>query len=161
MDARVLLKSWWELRQALSAAGFRMVIDKPAFGQGPGTFYAKLGYYYRPGDDGWRPRYENAHNYFVQVAAETGILGLAGFLWWVGTLMVWGFTRALIEDRPRTRLLAIGVGGGLSLYGACPTPPGALGAGAPLLGLFGHSKGMLASRSGPSDCFSSCVMRHK
>lgn len=80
MDARVLLKSSWGFRQALSAAWLRMVVEKSAFGQGPGTFYSKLGYYYRPGDEGWRPHYENAHNYFVQVAAETGILGLEGFL---------------------------------------------------------------------------------
>ena len=87
-----------------------MVVEKPVFGQGPGTFYSKLGQYYRPGNEGWMPRYENAHNYFVQVAAETGILGLAGFLWCVGTLMVSGFTRALITERHRTRLLAIGAG---------------------------------------------------
>ena len=41
-----------------------------------GTFYGKLGDYYRPGDGGYRPPHENAYNYFVQPAAEIGILGL-------------------------------------------------------------------------------------
>jgi O-antigen ligase len=111
MDARLVLKAWQEFHQALWAAGLRMVVDKPAFGQGPGTFYSKVGHYYRPGDEGEKPRHENAHNYFVQVAAETGIFGLAGFLWCVGIVMVPGFTRASIEKHSRTRLLAIGAGG--------------------------------------------------
>jgi len=111
MDARLVLKAWWELRQALSAAGLRMIVDKPAFGQGPGTFYANLGQYYRPGDEGWMPPYENAHNYFVQVAAETGVLGLAGFLWSVCGVMVPGFMGVPIEERRRIRLLTIGAGG--------------------------------------------------
>lgn len=110
MDARSVLKAWWGFRQALSAAGLRMVIDKPAFGQGPGTFYSELGQYYRPGDEGWMPPYENAHNYFVQVAAETGVLGLAGFLWAVCAVMLPGFMGAPIEERRRIRLLTIGVG---------------------------------------------------
>lgn len=110
MDARLMLKNWREFHQALWAAGLRMVADEPTFGQGPGTFYTKLGDYYRPGDEGWKPLHENAHNYFIQIAAETGILGLAGFLWCVSNVMVSGFTRALIGERLRTRLLTIGVG---------------------------------------------------
>lgn len=110
MDARLMLKNWREFHQALWAAGLRMVVDEPTFGQGPGTFYTKLGDYYRPGDEGWKPLHENAHNYFIQIAAETGILGLAGFLWCVSNVMVSGFTRALIGERLRTRLLTIGVG---------------------------------------------------
>lgn len=110
MDARLVVKAWQEFHQALWAAGLRMVVDKPAFGHGPGTFYAELGDYYRPGDKGWRPPHENAHNYFIQIAAETGIFGLAGFLWCVGTVIVSGFTRALSGERLRTRLLTIGVG---------------------------------------------------
>ena len=88
-----------------------MFVEKPASGQGPGTFYSKLGYYYRPGDEGWRPRYEIDHTYFVQVAAETGILGLVGFLWCVSNVTVPSFTRTLTEERRRNRLLTIGAGG--------------------------------------------------
>jgi O-antigen ligase len=57
------------------------------------------------------PPYENAHNYFVQVAAETGVLGLAGFLWSVCAVMLPGFKGAPIEERRRVRLLIIGTGG--------------------------------------------------
>jgi len=88
-----------------------MAGDKPTFGQGPGTFYGKLGDYYRPGDWGYRPPRENAHNYFVQVAAETGILGLAGFLWIVASRLFVGFTLGPEEERLRARLLTIGIVG--------------------------------------------------
>ena len=88
-----------------------MVGERPIFGQGPGTFYSKPGDYYRPADGGYRPPHENAHNYFVQVAAETGILGLAGFLWIVGSSLVAGFTRSPEGERRRARLLILGIGG--------------------------------------------------
>lgn len=119
MDARLVVKAWQEFHQALWVAGLRMVVDKPAFGHGPGVFYAELGDYYGPGNapalrgpgaPARLPPHENAHNYFIQVAAETGLLGLAGFLWCVGTVMVSGFTRALSGAGLRTWLLTIGVG---------------------------------------------------
>lgn len=106
-----VLRVWREGRQAILVAGLRMVGERPAFGQGPGTFVGKLKDYYRPGDEGYTPPYENAHNYFVQVAAETGLLGLIGFLWVVASNLVAGFARSVQAERLRTRLLAIGLMG--------------------------------------------------
>lgn len=119
MDAKLVVKAWQKFHQTLWVAGLRMVVDKPVFGHGPGTFYAELGDYYGPGDArAFRhaglpphlPPHENAHNYFIQLAAETGLLGLIGFLWCVGTVMVSSLTRALSGAGLRTRLLTIGVG---------------------------------------------------
>jgi O-antigen ligase len=100
-------------------AGIRMLEEKPIFGHGPGTFFKKLDNYYRPWDQGRRPPHENSHNYFIQVAAETGLLGLVGFLWVVFTGITVGFTRPLNEERTRARLLTIGLAGYLltALFG--------------------------------------------
>jgi O-antigen ligase len=111
MDTEFVLNVWRGGRRPILVAGIRMAGEKPIFGQGPGTFYSKLGDYFRPGDGGYRPPHENAHNYFVQVAAETGMLGLAGFLWIVASGLVAGFSRAPEEERLRARLLAIGIVG--------------------------------------------------
>lgn len=126
MDARLVLNVWQGDRQGLVAAGIRMVEESPALGLGPGTAYRELGRgYYRPGDKRYiyRPgdkryieprlhsnRRENLHNYFVQVAAETGLLGLAGFLWAVLAVVIRGFFRDLGQDWHLARLFSIGVG---------------------------------------------------
>jgi len=110
-NAGVMLKVWHGGRQAMWLAGIRMVKERPIFGQGPGTFVNKLGNYYRPTDEGRKPPHENAHNYFIQVAAETGLFGLLGFLWIVFTGMAAGFTRPLNEEGTRARLLTIGIAG--------------------------------------------------
>jgi hypothetical protein len=132
----------WGGRLAMLAVGIRMVRENPAFGLGPGTAYRELGpYYYRPWDVGMRYTRENLHNYFIQVAAETGLLGLAGFLWVVLVVVAHGFSRDLGKERRLARLLSIGVGsylitaltshplvlseqaflfwGGLGILGAC------------------------------------------
>lgn len=118
MDARLVLNIWQGDRQGLVAAGIRMVKENPIFGLGPGAAYRELGRgYYKPGDKGYahEPRMhsnrrENLHNYFVQVAAETGLLGLAGFLWAVLAVVARGLFRDLGEERRLARLFSIGVG---------------------------------------------------
>jgi O-antigen ligase len=111
MDAEFVFDVWRGGRRAISAAGLRMVGERPVFGQGPGTFVKRLGDFYRPWDEGYKPRHENAHNYFIQVAAETGIVGFVGFLWVVATGLVAAFTRNLNGERVRARLLAAGIVG--------------------------------------------------
>lgn len=113
MDARLVLNIWQGDRQGLMAAGIRMVEESPALGLGPGTAYRELGRgrYYGPEDKGYvLDRYENLHNYFLQVAAETGLLGLAGFLWVVLAVVARGFFRDLGKERRLARLFSIGVG---------------------------------------------------
>jgi O-antigen ligase len=113
MDAGLVLKVWRETRQEFAAAGIRMVEENPAFGLGPGTAYRELGrgHYYGPDDKYVIDRHENLHNYFLQVAAETGLLGLAGFLWAVLAVVARAYSRDLGEERPLARLFAIGVTG--------------------------------------------------
>lgn len=112
-DARLVLDVWRDSRQGLAAAGIRMVEENPVFGLGPGTAYRELGLgdYLNPDDKRYTiSGHENLHNYFVQVAAETGLLGLAGFLWIVLAALAGGFSRDLGKERLLARFFSIGVG---------------------------------------------------
>ena len=94
-------------RMALINAGVAMFKSAPLFGIGITKFYAtsavvggadleaKTGY----------PR-ENAHNNFVQVLAEQGLVGLAALLFWLGVVVFQGWrAQRLAPDRLRAGLL--------------------------------------------------------
>ena len=75
-------------RKAIWQAAIRMVKDRPLFGLGYTTFmgnFAKYGkdYYYLK--CGIIPY---AHNCYLQIAAETGIVGLLSFLWLIGAFFI-------------------------------------------------------------------------
>lgn len=73
-----------EFRVAMLTTGWRMVSAHPIFGVGPGGFHGASATYMDPDI---RRRYyqnENAHNNFVQIFAETGVIGGALFLLVVG-----------------------------------------------------------------------------
>jgi hypothetical protein len=60
-------------------AGLRMWATRPAFGVGVGQFYPLSAGFIPPELRQWYPR-ENAHNYFLQIATELGVAGIATFL---------------------------------------------------------------------------------
>ncbi len=62
----------------------RMIKAKPLLGHGLNTFMANYATYSANTRSG--PAY--AHNCFLQVAAETGVAGLALFLWFLGAVMI-------------------------------------------------------------------------
>jgi O-antigen ligase len=78
-------------RVAVWSAASRSVAEHPVLGLGPGLMYRQLGSYYEEEDRGWRPVRENAHNQFLQIAAETGLVGLAAFIGLVGGALWIGF----------------------------------------------------------------------
>jgi putative inorganic carbon (HCO3(-)) transporter len=80
-------------------------------GHGLNTFMAHYLDYWVGGQR--LPRY--AHNCYLQVAAETGILGLAAFLWLLGALGARLF-RALRGLPSKDRLLLSGVCAGLLAF---------------------------------------------
>jgi len=59
-------------------AGLRMFADNPAFGVGAGVFEVAYGQAYRP--EGVRGKWIAPHSSYVQVLAETGLLGFICFL---------------------------------------------------------------------------------
>ena len=75
-------------RQAIWSATTRAFLGHPLTGIGPGRLYVTLGDYYLPDDPGLRPPNEHAHNYFLQLAAETGAVGLIVFTWLLAAVLL-------------------------------------------------------------------------
>ena len=70
-------------RWVMWQAAARMIHDRPVLGHGVNTFMANYLRYWVGGER--QPRY--AHNCYLQMAAETGVIGLAAFLWLLGLVV--------------------------------------------------------------------------
>jgi O-antigen ligase len=103
-------------RLAFWAAATSMIAERPVFGIGVGRFYKEVAVY-APDPAALPRRQENAHNYFLQIAAE---LGLVGFAAWAAVLVAAGLPSlrvAASEDHaPGARHLALAVPIGLVVY---------------------------------------------
>jgi putative inorganic carbon (HCO3(-)) transporter len=101
-------------RWVMWQAAIRMVSDRPILGHGLNTFMANYLHYWVGGEQA--PRY--AHNCFLQVAAETGVLGLATFLWLLGAMAWWWWRAVAAANNPHDprRLLLLGIGAGLVAF---------------------------------------------
>ncbi|MDQ3346382.1 MAG: O-antigen ligase family protein, partial [Acidobacteriota bacterium] len=71
------------VRIEMAETSIRMVRSSPIFGIGLGEFYRRSGEFSSPELLALFPpaHHENAHNNFLQVLAETGVIGLGAFLW--------------------------------------------------------------------------------
>jgi O-antigen ligase len=76
-----------EFRQQFNATSVRMIRARPLFGVGVGQYYATSSLFLSP-ELAWKYGFENAHNYFLQIAAELGLAGLAVFVAWIGAVLV-------------------------------------------------------------------------
>jgi putative inorganic carbon (HCO3(-)) transporter len=73
-------------RLAHWVAGLRMWADHPWFGVGIGNYPIFYSLYNIPR---WQAALGHAHNYYINIAAETGIFGLTAYLaMWIGALVV-------------------------------------------------------------------------
>ncbi len=100
-------------RWAMWQAALGMIRDRPVLGHGLNTFMANYLAYWVGGER--QPRY--AHNCYLQVAAETGLVGLAAFLWLLGGLfahLAAGIRRAAGTGQ----LLLLGLCAGLVAFAA-------------------------------------------
>lgn len=87
-----------------------MIRDRPLVGHGLNTFMANYLDYWVGGER--QPRY--AHNCYLQLWAETGLLGLSAFCYWV-----WQFfclIRGSMPQEKRSRALTLGIGAGLLAF---------------------------------------------
>ncbi|MCR4373591.1 MAG: O-antigen ligase family protein, partial [Acidobacteria bacterium] len=102
-----------ESRTVLFRTGVQMVKDSPVFGIGIGRFH-ELSEQYGSSDIsrilGVRRTRDNAHNNYLQVAAESGIVGLAAFGWMLGACVAGGIRRLRLLDAHRRWQLAGVVG---------------------------------------------------
>ncbi|MFP2903728.1 O-antigen ligase family protein [Pyxidicoccus sp. 3LFB2] len=96
-------------RYFLFLAGFEMVKASPILGVGLGNFYQLLGGFY-PDDIVGRAQHEHAHNMYLQIVAELGLLGLVLLLWPLGTLLRRALSGALLQGPTPIGLLAAVLG---------------------------------------------------
>lgn len=90
------------IRAEFLQTSLRMWATSPVLGVGVGTYYERSGEFMPPGIEAIYGR-ENAHNYYLQTAAELGVIGLALFLWWLGAALARLWQGA--QDRPRDGVL--------------------------------------------------------
>jgi putative inorganic carbon (HCO3(-)) transporter len=96
-------------RMAHWQAAWEMFRDHPWLGIGPGNYSAAYGDYFLPG---WLDPLGHAHNYYLNLAAETGALGLAAYLLTL-TLAFRAAIRGLRAPAPFWRTVAVGTLGAL------------------------------------------------
>ncbi len=98
-------------RWVMWQAAMGMIQDRPILGHGLNTFMANYLTYWVGGEQA--PRY--AHNCYLQVAAETGLIGLGAFLvllWQIFAYLLRGLTKLPSQDR----LILLGMIAGLFAF---------------------------------------------
>lgn len=86
-------------RLAHWVAGLRMVRAHPLLGVGAGNYDPAYARYHVPG---WNLSLGHAHNYYINAAAETGLIGLAIFLFLTGAMLyaAWQAARRMDHRDP-------------------------------------------------------------
>ena len=106
------------IRAEFLETSLRMWATSPALGVGVGTYYDRSNEFMPPGI---RAIYghENAHNYYLQVATELGVIGFALFLWWLGSALasMWHGT----QHHPRDGVLLAALCGCIAYLLTCVT----------------------------------------
>jgi O-antigen ligase len=105
-------------RTQFNESSLRMMAARPLFGVGVGQYPRTSPLFLTP-ELAWTYGTENAHNYFLQVGAELGILGFAFFAAWAG-IGLWRAMRALGHQPRDARLLGC-TAGIVALLGTCLT----------------------------------------
>lgn len=75
-------------RAAHWLAGVRMFADRPILGVGIGNYSAAYPRYH---PRGWYASLEHAHNYYINIAAEAGIVGLLAYILLIGTALWYSY----------------------------------------------------------------------
>ncbi len=97
-------------RMAHWQAGWRMWAEHPWRGVGPGNYEPIYPAYYIPP---WKEPLGHAHNYYLNIAAETGLIGLLAYLVLWGAAF-WQVMQAIRRTSGWERAVAIGVLGMLA-----------------------------------------------
>lgn len=91
------------VREEFLVTSTRMLATAPILGVGVGTYYQRSSEFMPPGIRALYGR-ENAHDYFMQTAAELGLLGVIAFVWWLGSALAPLWSRLGEEGRPTPAL---------------------------------------------------------
>lgn len=93
-------------RAAHWLAGVRMFADHPLLGVGIGNYSSAYPRYH---PRGWYASLEHAHNYFINVAAEAGVIGLAAYTLLVGSALWYSCAAIWVSPKGYSRAVAFGV----------------------------------------------------
>jgi len=96
-----------DVRLGMAAVASRMIASEPVFGIGPGEFYRRSGEFATPQLIAKFPVavHENAHNNFLQIAAELGVIGGVAFVALVFAALYLA-ARGASADRARLMVVA-------------------------------------------------------
>lgn len=95
----------WHQRLLIGAAAIDLWRDAPWLGKGWGSFeiffpFAQARWLALPALENFRTHANNAHQIFLEFAAQTGIVGLGLFVWTVVVACVWGWRQRRRDRRP-------------------------------------------------------------
>jgi hypothetical protein len=110
---RMVTTEGFTIRRQFLETGLRMLASAPVFGVGVGMFHPLSRRFMGP-QLGWSYSLENAHNYFLQTAAELGIFGLVAFLYFLYT--VWSTARVSLSGRSHLLGAVTGAGAFLATW---------------------------------------------
>ncbi len=115
-------------RRIIFSGALDIFREFPVLGSGPGTF--RLYFPRFRSADYFEHEISNvtifAHNYFLDILSETGVLGMAAYLAFAGSLAVLALRMIFITERPELRLMLIGATCGLfGMFGSNLTSPNA------------------------------------
>jgi O-antigen ligase len=103
-------------RQQFVMSSFRIIGTHPYFGIGAGQYYNDAPLFLTP-QLAWTYGSENAHNNFLQITTETGIIGFALFAaWFAGGLQL---AVSALASAPRDGRLLGAAGGIVAFLGTC------------------------------------------
>jgi hypothetical protein len=86
-------------------AALDMLSDHPLLGVGIGNYVPLYPAYNLPG---WEDPMGHAHNHYLNVAAETGLLGLVAYLWFL-LASLWNGWRSVSRTREQWRGITLGI----------------------------------------------------
>jgi hypothetical protein len=95
-------------RVQFTQTSYRMIRSRPWFGLGIGQYYSSSPMFLNT-QLAWAYGSENAHDYFMQIAAELGLIGFAVAVA-LAAGMLWMIMRALARAPGNDRLLGLGCG---------------------------------------------------
>lgn len=98
-------------RGGMWATGMRIFKEHPIIGNGINTFFNKYKEARSDKDRGQRGSY--AHNCYLQMASDTGVLGLAAFLWFILAVIIKAIKSVKIIKNLFFRTLIIGLAAGI------------------------------------------------
>src|SRR5215203_3171700 len=93
-------------------AGWEMFLENPILGVGAGNYPARYIDYFLPG---WPDSLGHAHNFYLNMAAETGVGGMLALVWVLGSLMATA-RGAFVRSEGFSRGLALGLLGATVVF---------------------------------------------